>query len=376
MKGAGGPPRRVVERPSVSYSQPHDAAYEDLAARLLEHLEGRESWQRAVNVLAYALGDLVESAERELDDDSLMALLVPLIAAVSRIGFASEGRKERVFEEAERLGVHVLPVGYSSPVPDTRALSRELWKRRFDGAGGLELDSDTQLVFLERLAPWAHELDSIDDDRPDEHGFSWSNGQFNRTDATIYYCLLRERRPGRILEVGGGFSTLIACRAATRNGATEVICVDPAPRAALADGVPGLARLVRAPVQDVDLAEFAALAAGDVLFVDSSHVSRVGSDVNRIVLDVLPSLAPGVLVHFHDVFLPWDYPEEWVRRQHFWNEQYLLHAFLLLNDAYEILWTANLVGTERADAVRRILGIPSGVDVRGSSVWLRRTEAG
>jgi hypothetical protein len=348
-----------------------DTGYERLARRLVAELDDRESWQRGINALLASLPELVSSARRELDDESLLALLRALVAFVGRTGQQTEELKERLFELAEEVGVHVLPVHYASPVPDTRALPASTWERRID-LEGVRIDLEALLRLLEHLDPFLRELDRVPARAAAGGAFHWENGQLNRTDASIYYALVRDLRPRLVLEVGGGYSTLVACAAAVRNGETQVVCIDPEPRVGL-EGLPGLTRLVRARVQDVSLdEEIGRLGRGDVLFVDSSHVSRIGSDVNRLVLEVLPRLAPGALAHFHDVFLPWEYPEEWVRRQHFWNEQYLLHAFLLFNDAFEVLWASNLVATEAPDALRAAIGPAPDGNVMGSSLWLRR----
>ena len=134
-------------------------------------------------------------------------------------------------------------------------------------------------------------------------------------------------------------------------------------------------------MQDLPLEIFAPLEAGDVLFVDSSHVLAIGSDVQHLVLRVLPRLSPGVVVHFHDIFLPAEYPREWVlERFRFWNEQYALHAFLAFNDAYRVLWAGHFLHLTQPDALRRAFsGYRSAAVVRGrpslpGSFWIRRAR--
>jgi hypothetical protein len=128
--------------------------------------------------------------------------------------------------------------------------------------------------------------------------------------------------------------------------------------------------LIEKRVQEVPLATFAALGENDVLFIDSSHVSKIGSDVNRLYFDVLPALAPGVLIHIHDVAGNLEYPPEWFEEGRAWNEQYLLRAFLMNNTAYRIeLFTAWLFNT-RHEWFRTHL--PLCARGGGGQIWLRK----
>lgn len=127
------------------------------------------------------------------------------------------------------------------------------------------------------------------------------------------------------------------------------------------DGVAGITRLVKQKVEDVDLAFFDAFEENDLLFIDSSHVSKAGSDVNYLFFEVLPRLKPGVVVHIHDIFLPDEYPKVWVIDQgRNWNEQYLLRAFLQFNREWEILWAAHFMGTRHTMAVQQTFPRRSG----------------
>ncbi len=153
----------------------------------------------------------------------------------------------------------------------------------------------------------------------------WDNTYFSALDAITLYGLLGSRKPSRYVEVGSGNSTKFARRAVRDlNLATQITSIDPAPRAevdALCD------RVVRQPLEDVDLALFDELEAGDILFVDNSHRVFENSDVTVFFLDVLPRLKPGITVHIHDIFWPFDYPRLWMNR--YYSEQYLLAAYLL-----------------------------------------------
>src|SRR5262249_46442361 len=111
----------------------------------------------------------------------------------------------------------------------------------------------------------------------------------------------------------------------------------------------------------------------DILFIDSSHVFRVDSDVRFLFLEVLPRLNPGVLIHIHDIFLPYDYPRDWIVKEHrFWNEQYLLHAFLLFNRAFEVLWAGSYMHTRHSDKLKRAFASYDPASVWPGSFWMRR----
>lgn len=196
----------------------------------------------------------------------------------------------------------------------------------------------------------------------------WTQDWFPRLDAALAYLMVRIHRPRRIVEVGSGHSTRFFCRA-VQDGAldTGIVSIDPAPRAAPVDH-PGL-RLIAAPVQDADPAPFRALAPGDMLSIDSGHVLMPGSDVDYLLNGVLPALPPGVLVHFHDIFLPDPYPESWSWRGY--NEQSAV-APLIHQAGWRVEFASHYAATRLADAVDASAagGLPL---VRGafeSSLWL------
>ena len=200
----------------------------------------------------------------------------------------------------------------------------------------------------------------------------WTQDWFPRLDAAAAYAMVRRFRPRRIVEVGSGHSTRFFARAAAEaGGATSITAIDPAPRASLA----GLEiELLRVPVQQAGDAPFAALADGDFLAVDSSHVLSPGSDVDYLVHRVLPALPVGVRVHFHDIFLPDEYPVSWAWRRY--NEQRAVAA-LLANGGYVIEFASAWLVSRRAHwlargVVSRLPLVPGALE---SSLWLRKAQA-
>lgn len=197
-------------------------------------------------------------------------------------------------------------------------------------------------------------------------GYRPGNGYFDSPDAEMLYLMLRRADPRRIIEVGCGNSTRVARQAIIDGGLDTVLtAIDPWPRADIADVVD---RFEQAPLESVDPALFAELAAGDVLFIDSSHQVRMSNDVAHLFCRIIPALAPGVVIHVHDVFLPYEYPERFFSDCPSWGEQYMLHA-LLQGGGYDILWPGYFLQKQRPDAVNALPFLAKG---RAHSFWIRK----
>ena len=269
---------------------------------------------------------------------------------------------------------------FYSPVPDLANLPDAFWSRR-SRLGGVTFDAEAQLRWIEdELAPHIAEFDPPRHQLPGETGFYLDNGTYGPVDAELLYGLIRHSNPRRVVEIGSGFSSLVigAALEANRGGGAESSyeIIDPWPGSASYDmgGEEALRRVGdvrKVSVTDLSVDEFRTLGENDILFVDATHTVKIGGDVNRIVLDILPTLAPGVLVHFHDVFLPWEYPREWVeRKEWYWAEQYLLQAFLAFNDSFEVLLAAHFLAREHNDRLAR--SIPSAPGSFPLALWARR----
>ena len=227
-------------------------------------------------------------------------------------------------------------------------------------------ERDFQAV-LSRVDDYADSLRAIGGAAPPEP--RWDQSWFPRLDAAVAYALVRETGPRRIVEIGSGHSTRFLARAVADGGhATRITAIDPAPRAPIL----GLALdIIRAPVHRVGDALLAELTAGDVLFIDSSHILMPGSDVDWVLNHALPTLPTGARVHFHDVFLPDDYPSEWAWRGY--NEQ-LGVAALVQGGAYRPLFASHYVSTRMDDALCTgvIPELPLVPGARESSLWLEK----
>jgi predicted O-methyltransferase YrrM len=259
---------------------------------------------------------------------------------------------------AGHVGLQVVPKNYYSPIPDLKALPPDVWDRR-SPLHGIHFDLDEQIRWIETNVASAMAEFSAPEHcsaAPDEYALD--NESYGRVGADLLHGVVRALKPRRIIELGSGHSTLIMAAAAQRNRAegatTELRTFDPYPSVARR-GLPGLAALEPVRAQDLALDVFRELEEGDVLFIDTTHTVKLDSDVNRIVLDVLPVLAPGVLVHVHDIFLPFQYPRRWAEESGFhWAEQYLLQAFLAGNRDYEVLAATYALCRDRPDAMARL----------------------
>jgi hypothetical protein len=274
-----------------------------------------------------------------------------------------------------RTGYSVVRRDFYSPLVDTRTLPDDLWTRAAP-IPGLDLDLDGQLEFLERrlatlVAEFRPPLRAAD---PPTR-FHLENPMYGPMDAHLLYAFVREMRPQRVLELGSGYSTLVIQEALSRNArdgdaATHQV-VDPYP-SPLLEGSQAQLRIHRQSAAAVAPALFGELEDRDILFVDTSHAVRPGGDVVRIVLEVLPTLRAGVVVHVHDIFRPFEYPRVLydVLDVH-WQEQYLIQALLSDNPGFEILCANHALWRLRRERVLPMFpGLREGMEPSG--FWLVR----
>lgn len=363
---AGAPLRRFTEVRECLAKASGAAAYNvDVTIPFSSYLRPklRELFGRYYPPLTGFLMSGLDSKERK---EMLGAMLTVLV----RHGYQDAKAAAEFFQHAQSMGFHVLPDHFYSPIPNTARLTEEVWTRRFDEIPGWDLNVTGQLELLGKLASWADEMKDTPSKQVSESGYFWTNSQFNSTDAAFYHSMIRMAQPKQVLEIGAGYSTMVSTRAAGFNKDTRVRCIEPYPMAALKNGMPGLDELIHLPLQSVPVSEFESLQPNDILFVDSTHVGKIDSDVNYIFFHILPRLRAGVIVHFHDIFLPNDYPRGWVvDHRLFWNEQYFLLAFLLFNPRVEVMLAAHYLGMEHAAAIAS--AFPYLPTFGGCSFWLR-----
>jgi len=299
---------------------------------------------------------------------------LPVVAAAAPF-YAIAARTGIGVGLCRRLGFHPMRVHFYSPVPDYESVPPEHFTRR-QPCPGIALEPARLERQLESLGRYAGECDWPETSQS-LGTYHWQNEMFGYSSAVLLHSIIRVNGSRRVIEVGGGYSSLISLAALRRNGADfSFTCVEPYPRAWLAKAIAAAGgTLVRAPVQTLPPGFFDALDAGDLLFIDSSHVAKLASDVNRLFLEVLPALRRGVLVHVHDIYIPYEYPAQHFHsgQQIFWNEQYLLQAMLSANPAYEVVMPAFLVQTELDARFRAAFpGYDPACHRRSSSFYFRK----
>jgi hypothetical protein len=284
----------------------------------------------------------------------------------------------RVGYEAFRIRQSVVPGHFYSTIPSIQEVSLRHAAIFPDPAPdellGINLRVPQQLALMEKLAAFYEEQPFGDGPRPNLR-FYFDNKVFSYGDALVLYGMLRHFKPQRIVEVGSGFSSavMLDTNELFLDRTLQCTFIEPHPeRLQLLLRPDDVKRctVIRAPVQDVDRSIFDQLEPGDILFIDSSHTLKVGSDVSRIFSTIIPSVPVGTLVHIHDIFYPFEYPPTWIYQGRFHNEDYMLHAFLQFNDAFEIMLFNSYLGQKHADAVTSHM--PLWGKKPGASIWLRR----
>jgi predicted O-methyltransferase YrrM len=258
---------------------------------------------------------------------------------------------------------YATPGHFYSPITTNDDIGRPL---KWTGAPGVDMREAEQLAMASRLGPLLAEP-------PPGPRYKAANDMYGPGDAAVFRGMLAQFRPARLIEVGSGYSTAVALDEADRNddlSGLEITCIEPYPDRLL--GLLGGAdreriTLLRQPVQELPLTTYERLGPGDVLFIDSTHVVKTGSDVVWLFLHVLPALAPGVVVHIHDVFWPFEYPDTWLRQHRDWTEAYLAHAFLLGNSQWQIEFFSSWFWRCHSELVPGSLNAE-----QPGSIWIRK----
>jgi len=241
--------------------------------------------------------------------------------------------------ESHQPPQYVSPGHFYSPISSIEDIERAITTAPASFSG-IDLREDRQLALLEKLSRYYAEI-PFPAEKNERFRFAFHNPSYSWGDAIILFCMIRELKPRRILEIGSGHTSALILDTNERyfGGGIDCMFVEPHPEllfSLLRPNEDRGTRVIRRKLQDVDIALFDTLEAGDILFVDSSHVVKAGSDCHLLFSDVLPRLNPGTLIHFHDIFERFEYPAEWLREGRGWNEQYVLRAFLQFNSEFRI----------------------------------------
>jgi len=271
----------------------------------------------------------------------------------------------------------VPPGHFYSPIPSFKDI-RDEESRIFGGVqkeiDGINLDGREQLKLLESMLVYYGEM-PFKSDKQDDLRYYYENPAYSYSDAIFLHGMIRKLEPRQIIEVGSGFSScmMLDTNELFFENSIETTFIEPYPELLLSlikKSDKENIRILPARLQDVDIQEFDVLEANDILFIDSTHVSKIDSDVNRILFEILPRLSPGVYIHFHDIFYPFEYPKEWVYEGRAWNEAYILRAFLQFNPEFHPVLMSSYMHHFHQSFFKQKM--PLCLNDPGGNIWLRK----
>lgn len=260
------------------------------------------------------------------------------------------------------------------PVDDIKKRENEIWPAEPPlQIPGINLETENQLELVRSFQQYYAEL-PFSNEKQKAIRYNYINDYFCHTDAIMLYSMMRHFKPERIVEIGSGFSSalMLDVNELFFDGSIELTFIEPFPErlfSLLKNSDTKKATIIEETLQTVKPETFEQLQPGDILFVDSTHVVKTGSDVNTIVFQILPSLKPGVFIHFHDIHYPFEYPKKWVLEGRNWNETYFLKAFLMYNSTFEIKLFNTYLHALHSDVFKTM---PLCYENCGSSIWLQK----
>ena len=282
----------------------------------------------------------------------------------------------------QKHGFELIKRHYYSPLPDLNEIrNNKEYLNNQSLMEGVSIDLENQITLLRSIIPlyWQECWKNSKNYNNNELAFDFENDSFGYQPAFILYSLIRHLRPNYVIEVGAGNSTLLSATACNKNLQenidSKLISIEPFPKDFIKQAIPGLHTLIQEKLQDIELSYFKKLKKNDILFIDSSHIVQANSDVTYIFLEILPILETGVYVHFHDIFLPFNYPREWyINYEAYWTEQYLLQAFLCFNPEFEVVISNYSLDKKHNTKLNEIIPKPHSTLNKcfQSSFWIRK----
>lgn len=257
-------------------------------------------------------------------------------------------------------------------IEDIKQRASFVWKD-VDMIPGIELGPEMQKELVKQLSVYYNDLPFKPEKQPGIR-YYFENGFYSYTDAIILYSMIRFHKPGRIIEIGSGYSSalMLDTNELFFDDAIKITCIEPYPErlySLLKKDDAERISIIKKDAQSIELSVFEELEAGDILFIDSTHVAKTGSDVNYILFEILPTLRKGVLIHFHDVFYPFEYPQEWVFAGFNWNEDYILRSFLMYNEKFTIKLFADYLHKKHNECY---VDMPLTYENTGGNLWLQK----
>lgn len=270
------------------------------------------------------------------------------------------------------------PAGhYYSPIislDDIQNREQTIWaKGNTDGIVGIDLRMNEQIKLIDQLSEYYPEI-PFKAKKQGNLRYQFENDFYRYTDGIILYSLMRHIKPKRIIEIGSGFSSavMLDTNELFFDNCIHLTFIEPYTErlySLLTEVDKKQTTLIETDVQSVSKEVFEKLQAGDILFIDSTHIVKTGSDVNYILFEILPSIPSGVYIHFHDIFYPFEYPKNWVLEGRNWNEVYFLKAFLMYNSEFEITLFSDYIHLHHKDAFKKM---PLSYKETGGSLWMMK----
>jgi predicted O-methyltransferase YrrM len=269
------------------------------------------------------------------------------------------------------------PGHFYSPIPSIKDIKNKeaiIWGRTPANLPGIELYEESQLELFKEFQELYKEL-PFGAERLADSRYFYDNPNYSYSDAIFTFCMIRKLKPKRIVEVGSGYSSCLMMDINEKffGNQIKITCVEPYPEllySLLLNGDRDTQLIIPQSLQDTDLGLFTSLASNDILFIDSTHVSKISSDVNYLLFQILPALSPNVYVHFHDIFYPFEYPKEWVYEGRAWNENYILRAFLQYNSSFRIVFFGSFFQHFHREEFAKYM--PLCMKNLGGSIWIKK----
>lgn len=279
--------------------------------------------------------------------------------------------------EINKYKTWVPPGHFYSPLPSTEEIKRketEIFNIIPKEIPGIDLNLEEQVELFNKFKEYYSEL-PFEAYKKENLRYYFENPAYSYSDAIFLYCMIRYSKPKKIIEVGSGYSSCVILDTNELFFDNTISCtfIEPYPQLLLSlikEGDKNNNEFIQTNLQDVALNKFSELSAGDILFIDSTHISKINSDVNYIFFKILSALKSGVHIHFHDIFYPFEYPKEWIYEGRAWNEIYLLRAFLQYNNAFKIQFFNTFLEHFYKDEF--INEMPLSMKNSGGSIWIKK----
>lgn len=299
--------------------------------------------------------------------------LSTLISLAGRVLYATPEFKKKLQEH----DINIVPANFYSQIPSVDEINNSFeYKDDGNEIYNSEIFKRKNIQdFMEQIGVYAEEFSPpMEGSLDDPKGYFWKNPAFSFFDAMSYYCVLRHYKPLHVLEVGSGFSTLVADAAIKKNNKGRLTLIEPYPMAFLSK-LDSVDTIIESFVQDIPVPELVTLVeSADIWFIDSTHTVKVGSDCLYLYLKIMPEISKDIIVHTHDIYLPFGSNKKMVlEKQIFWTEQYLLYAYMLDNPKIEVLFGGVYVNRVLPEVAEKFMAGKS--DAKGASLWYKLNGA-